>query len=212
MSTGIAFTGFNSTNPVDTTYVVGYSTPTAGGETRILLGDIRNQLVKSIQVAGISISGDVILVPTGGLTITTQGQQIIISGAQSGSNSGGTSSIASITNYIGFSVDGAGSILTTGLKYYEIVPFSGTIVNWSMSALPSGSVAVDIYKISSGNNPPIQSIVNNVFPSIVNGLFQDVTGLGSWSTIVTGGDRVGWVIKSAATVTKMNFKMGIKIS
>lgn len=207
MSTGIAFTGFNPTGPVDTTYLVGYTGAVSGGETRILISDLRNQSVKSLQ----GLSGNINLIATGGLSLTLQGQNIVLSGAASGSVGGGGTT-PSLTNYISFSVDGAGAVLTTGLKFYEIIPYSGTIVNWSISALPSGSVAIDIYKIQSGINPPTQSICNGVFPSLTGGYFQDVTGLNSWSTLVTGGDRVGWVIKSATTCTKALFKMGIQIS
>lgn len=113
--------------------------------------------------------------------------------------------------YIGFSTDGGGSVLSTGLQVYDTIPFNGTIVNWSINVLPSGSIAFDIYKIGSGVTPPTTSIVGNMPPALNAGYFQDTTGLANWATSVTGGDRIGWVIKSATTVTKTTFKIGIQI-
>jgi hypothetical protein len=112
--------------------------------------------------------------------------------------------------YIGVSVDGGGSVLSTGLQAYDTIPYGGTIVNWSIDASPSGSVAFNIYKIGSGVTPPTTSIVGGVPPALGNGFFQDTTGLANWSTAVTGGDRIGWVVLSASTVTKATLKVGIQ--
>jgi hypothetical protein len=111
-------------------------------------------------------------------------------------------------------LDGGGVALTTGLKGFVQVPFSGTITGWTLMADQSGSIVVDVWKDTYANFPPTvaDTITAADKPTISAAqMAQDLAPTG-WTTAVTAGDVLAFNIDSVATVTKVTLAILITAS
>ena len=59
---------------------------------------------------------------------------------------------------VGITIDGGGSVPTTGIKGFIQCPYSGTITGWAIVADQSGSASLDIWKASSSAPPSAPTI------------------------------------------------------
>lgn len=113
---------------------------------------------------------------------------------------------------IGFSTDGAGSVVVTGIKGYVTCPYAGTITGWTLVANQSGNLNIDIYKIASGVTLPNTSIVaGGLGPSLSGAAIAYSASLSTWgNTQVAVNDIFGWVVTGApSTITKFTFSLNI---
>jgi hypothetical protein len=111
---------------------------------------------------------------------------------------------------IGITIDGSGSAITTGSKGYISVPYSCTINNNTIVADQAGSIVIDVKKSTYAGFPTTTSICAAAKPTIVapNQKSTDST-LTGWTTTVTSGDIIEFVVDSAATITKATLTLGI---
>jgi len=103
---------------------------------------------------------------------------------------------------IEFVIDGGGSAITTGVKYYLEVPFACTISGVTLLADQSGSIVLDIWKDTYANYPPTvaDTITSAAKPTISSAIkSQDLT-LTGWTVTVAKGDILGINVDSAATI------------
>ena len=112
---------------------------------------------------------------------------------------------------IGFSADGGGSVISTGLKGYTEVPYSGTITGWTMLPDQSGSCVVDIWKTDYTGAPPTvaNTITGSAKPTLTSANKAQSSTLTGWTTTVNAGDIIAFNVDSATTITKMNFILKI---
>lgn len=115
-----------------------------------------------------------------------------------------TAAVAAVaTGAIGLTVDGAGSVITTGSKGFVTVPFDCTITNWYMAADASGSMVIDVKRsgssiVGGGNKPTLSS--QSSASAAVSG----------WtSTAVTTGDIIEFNVDSASTITRNNLVLQV---
>jgi len=110
-----------------------------------------------------------------------------------------------------FGVDGAGSAISTGLKDWVRVPYSGTIVLWELTAKESGSVVCDIYKSDYASAPPASgSIVGaGTKPALSSAQRNKSTSPAFDTLTVSAGDYLRLNIDSASTVTKIKLILEI---
>lgn len=103
-----------------------------------------------------------------------------------------------------YQIDGAGSVITTGLKYGFRVPFACTIKGVTLGGAPSGSIVVDIWKDTHANFPPLDadSITASAVPTITTDTDSEDTTLTSWTTSIDAGD---WLYFNVDSVTTMEF-------
>lgn len=90
--------------------------------------------------------------------------------------------------------DGAGAAITADSLFYGTVPFTGTIVAWTILGHNEGSpadAAFDVAVGSAGSLPafPGDSIVAAAPPSMTADTDATSSSLSGWSTAVTAGDR-----------------------
>jgi len=108
------------------------------------------------------------------------------------------------TVQVAVTLDGQGGVISTGLKGFTTIPYSGTITGWQLFADQSGSIVIDVWKdvyasfpptvadtITGSEKPTLSSVQNN----------QDLT-LTTWTTAVATNDILAINVDSASTVTR----------
>lgn len=102
-------------------------------------------------------------------------------------------------NCFGITIDGAGSVITTGSKGFVTIPYTCTITNWYLAADQSGSVVIDVKRSGtsivggSGNKPTLSSAISGN------------AAVASWTSVaVTAGDILEFNVDSASTLTRVN--------
>jgi hypothetical protein len=116
---------------------------------------------------------------------------------------------------LGFSTDGAGSVIASGVKGYVISPYTGSITSWTLVGNNNaGSIALDIWKVASGTSLPTTSIIggNGGNPALSSAaVAYSTSAISNWSnTTVAVNDIIGWVVTGAPSlVTKITFQLTI---
>jgi hypothetical protein len=155
--------------------------------------------------------------PGGGGTMTAAeilAALVTVDGPGSGLDADSVDGIsgAGMTRIIGFTIDGDGSVLTTGAKKaYVTVPFAGTIVAWTLLADQAGDVVVDVWKDVLANFPPtvadtITAAAKPTLSAASSGTSSTLTG---WTTAVAAGDVLEVNVDSVATITKLVLQLKV---
>lgn len=119
------------------------------------------------------------------------------------------------TFVVGFSIDGAGSAITTGGKGFIVVPYSGTITKATLlstdASATAGSIVIDIWKDIYDNYPPTDadSITASAPPTLSSANKSQDTTLSGWTPTVTAGDILGIYVDSASTVTRVLLQLEV---
>lgn len=106
-----------------------------------------------------------------------------------------------------FTVDGGGSVPTTGVKGYMEVPYNCTISRWTIVADQSGSAVVDVTKSSYAGFPPSVSIAGTAKPTLTAAQKNQTSTLTGWTTTWTAGDILGFNLQSVTTCTRIQVSM-----
>lgn len=112
---------------------------------------------------------------------------------------------------VGITVDGGGSVITTGIKGDATVPFNGTITAWYLTSDQVGSVVFDVWKDTFGNYPPtvLDTITGTEKPSLVAASSNSDTNLTTWSTNIVSGDVLRFNVDSVSTLTRATLTLKI---
>lgn len=116
--------------------------------------------------------------------------------------------VAGLAGSTGITVDGGGGVITTGVKGYISIPYSGTITGWTIFSDVSGSCVIDTWKDTYANFPPTvaDTIWGGSKPTLSSAQKNQATGL---SIAVTQGDVFAYNVDSATTVTRVNLTINI---
>lgn len=104
----------------------------------------------------------------------------------------------------GITVDGGGTVPTTGFKGFIDIPYPGTIVGWTLIGDVSGSAEFDILKGTPSNDtnmPSRTSIVALAPPSLVAQQRKHSTTLTGWTLGLLENDVLEIRLASATTCT-----------
>jgi hypothetical protein len=134
-----------------------------------------------------------------------------INGANGSSGTSGTTPTGMTAGSFGITIDGGGSTITTGVKGYIQIPYSGTITGWSIVADQTGSCVIDVWKDTYDNFPPLvaDSIAGSEKPTLSSAVKNQDLSLSTWTTSVTAGDIIAFNVDSATTVTRVNLYINI---
>ena len=115
---------------------------------------------------------------------------------------------------VGITIDGGGSAITTGVKGYKTLPWSGTIIGVRMLADQSGSCVIDIWKDTYANFPPTvaDTITAAAKPTISAATKSEDITLTGWTKSFTAGDVLGFNVDSAATITRVTLELTVVIT
>ena len=163
----------------------GASLPTGGSASMLLI----KQSSTDGNASWMGVTGDV--------TINTTGVTSVKSGLK--------------TVQVGITLDGQGGVISTGLKGFATIPYSGTITDWKLFADQSGSIVIDVWKDVYANFPPTvaDTIAGSEKPTLSSAQNNQDTSLTTWTTAVTAGDVLAFNVDSATTVTRVTLSIGI---
>ena len=112
-----------------------------------------------------------------------------------------------IKGSFGITVDGGGSVLTSGSKGFVVIPFDCTITGWSIVADQSGSVTFGVEKAADGVIPTT-SIVASAAPALSASQILRSTTLTGWTTSVAANDVIEFLVSgSPATITRATLQI-----
>lgn len=106
----------------------------------------------------------------------------------------------------GITIDGNGSVITTGVKGYVTIPYNCTITGWDIFADQSGSCVIDLWKDTYANFAPsiADTITGSEKPTLSSQQKNRDTSLTTWTATITAGDIIAFNVDSATTVTRVN--------
>ena len=138
-------------------------------------------------------------------TVPTVNQVMHWSAPSSNVSTGAFVSVSDNIRGFGYSFDGGGSALSSGVTGYVTVPYACTIAGWNM-ALDAGTATVDIWKIATGTAIPTvtNTITASALPAISTGTAKHSTTLTSWTTTSAANDIYGFNLSAVATATFVN--------
>lgn len=117
------------------------------------------------------------------------------------------------TKEISFTVDGGGSVPSTGLgNAFRPVSFYGTIKSWHIVAEPSGSVVADIVKANGSKPTASNSICASAKPTLSSAAYAASSTLTGWTTAVVPGDIFGLDLESISTITNLTVTIVIELT
>jgi len=106
------------------------------------------------------------------------------------------------TDSFGITVDGAGTALTTGSKGYKQIPFDCTVTGWVVTSKETGSIVFDIKRSTYAGFPTTSTIAGTEKPTLSAAQKNEDLTLSTWTTSLSAGDIVEFVVDSASTVTR----------
>lgn len=124
-------------------------------------------------------------------------------------NGVGTSGTANNTRSLNFNADNNGTVLSTGVKGYLNVPFDCTIDSWTIVANETGSIVIDVWKDSYANFPPTvaDTITGSEKPTISSAQTGQDNSLTTWTTSLSAGDVLAFVIDSVTDITNVSLSI-----
>jgi hypothetical protein len=113
------------------------------------------------------------------------------------------------TRTLGVTIDGAGSVCSTGQKGYIIAPFGGTITAWSITAVgASPTCTLDVWKIAAGTAlPTVANTIMGTKPALSTGNAVRSTTRTGWTTTFSVGDIFGFNLDAVSTATRITFEL-----
>jgi uncharacterized protein DUF5907 len=137
----------------------------------------------------------------------------VSSGLEFSGGPGLRTTTAARTRQIGITVDGGGSLLTTGAKGFKSFPVAGTITGWRLIADAAGDIEFDVLKSTYAAFPTQASIVASAPPELSGVQKNEDTTLTGWTTSVAAGDVFGFSIGGTpATITRVTLELTIVVS
>jgi hypothetical protein len=122
---------------------------------------------------------------------------------------GGAVPGGALSGSFGVTIDGAGSVLTTGNKGYAVIPYGGTITGWTMIANQTGDCIIDVWK-AAGTLPILSdSITGTEKPTLSVQQINSDINLTTWTSSVSPGDIFAFKVDSASTLTRVNLSIYI---
>lgn len=125
---------------------------------------------------------------------------------------GATGPTGGVTAAIGYTIDGGGDPITTGVAGVGLrIPFACTINNWTLQTDVTGSIVVDIWKDTYANYPPtvLDTITGSAKPTITSSNKNTSSTLTGWTTTITAGDILFFNVDSCSTITKVVLTLSV---
>ncbi len=121
----------------------------------------------------------------------------------------GPTNPAAATVDINFVISGGNEAISTGSKGFLVIPFECVINSWVIFADVSGSIVVDVKKCDYSGYPTTSSIAGTEKPTLSSAQKNTDTALSSWTTNLSPGDILEFVVDSATTVKTVNIILNV---
>jgi hypothetical protein len=127
---------------------------------------------------------------------------VVTGDAQGGIKDSGTTLISLTSGAIGVTIDGGGSVPSTGFHGYIQIPYNCTITGWTMLGNVGGAAQITVKRSTYAAFPSTSSIVASLPPNIpATNQKNTSTTLTSWGITITVGDVLEFNLDSIATIT-----------
>jgi len=115
------------------------------------------------------------------------------------------------TGSFGININNGVSEVTTGFKGYVKMPYSGTIIGWTIMGSVSGSTSIDIWKDTEINFPPTSAdtITAGNYPNLTNQYINSDNILTGWITNFNANDIFSFNVLSSSGVTNLNLTINV---
>ena len=110
---------------------------------------------------------------------------------------------------IAFVIDGGGSVITAGNKGHIEIPFACTINRNTVIADASGDIVIDIKKSTYSGFPTTSSICASAKPTLSAVQKSQDSTLTGWTTTITAGDILEYIVDSVSTVTRVTLSLKV---
>lgn len=138
------------------------------------------------------------------------GDEIVI--ARSGANYKLTLANVSGTNGIGYTIDGGGAAIITGVAGTGVqIPFACTITSVTLLANQTGSIVIDIWKDTYANFPPTvaDTICASAKPTISSGVKSTDSTLTGWTKTIAAGDVLYFNVDSITSIQTVTLTLTV---
>jgi hypothetical protein len=110
-----------------------------------------------------------------------------------------------LVSTFGLTVDGAGSVITPGIKGYLILPYDAIIIGWDIIGNTVGNCEIDIWRGTSYNIPTVaNTIAGTQLPKLISQQINNNNNLSTWTTALNIYDVIAFNVISADTVSRIN--------
>lgn len=121
---------------------------------------------------------------------------------------------AGLLGGFGFTIDGGGSVITTGAKGSLIVPYGLTITSAYLLADQNGDIVIDIWKDTAPNYPPTDadSITASAPLTLSSDNYMVDTTLTGWTTSIAAEDILYFNVDSVSSIKRVEISLsGTKV-
>lgn len=116
---------------------------------------------------------------------------------------------------IGITIGDGVNVITTGIKGAIQVPFTCTILSWTIlstdPSITSGSISIDILKSTyAGYSGSLASIVAAAPPAVTTATKNTSSTLTGWTTAITAGDVIQFNVSSITSLTRAVLQLRVQ--
>lgn len=120
-------------------------------------------------------------------------------------------SLSPRTAAIQYTIDGGGSVPSTGAKGQVSIPVACTVTGWVITGDASGSAVVDVLRSTYSGFPTTSSIAGSEKPTLASAQKNEDLTLTTWTTALAAGDIVQFNLNSVATCVRLNITVNVTI-
>jgi hypothetical protein len=215
------FTVILTSDLLNASFVTWDSNDTILTDKKVVLGTT-NQITKTINSGDVtfSIATNPVIPGTSGMTlpIGTAAQEVGVTDGmvrydsdldkfRGLENGNWINLVTEKTFSIAAIIDGASTPIVAGDMGEFRMDFDCTIIGWTVLADQTGSAQFDIKKSSYASFPSMSSITAAAKPTISSAQKNQSNTLTGWTTAVSKGDILKFILESVGTVTRVNLTL-----
>lgn len=108
-------------------------------------------------------------------------------------------------------VDNTPNPITTGVKSYIAIPYSGSITSWSIFGDQSGTCVIDVWKTTYAGYPGsvANTITGGSYITLTSTTKNTSSSLGSWTTTFSAGDIFVFNVNSTSVLNKITIIINV---
>ena len=148
---------------------------------------------------------------TTGLTVGTSASNLVQLDGSAKLPAVDGSQLTNVVRNICIYIDNQDDAITTGIKAKICIDYACTIQSVTLHGSPSGSIVIDIWKVSYDNLPAsvANTITASAKPTISSGIkYQDIT-LSGWTKSISAGDWLYFNVDSCTTMTNCSIDLKV---
>lgn len=121
------------------------------------------------------------------------------------------SQLTNVVRNICIYIDNNSDVIETGIKAKVCIDYACTIQSVALHGSPSGSIVIDIWKVSYDNLPAsvANTITASAKPTISSGIKSLDSSLAGWTKSISAGDWLYFNVDSCTTMTNCSIDLKV---